>query len=167
MLWVNFPGGASQLYQGSSELTNGVSSAQDGVVQLDDGVASAKEELDGAISETSEKLKATDGLETYTANGVSVQADPYEAVPNYGTRICTILYLSVIMDRRLIHFDEHILRTKQKNETVVCGFPFQSNQNVCFLRHRCTSSGIAWHCWSVWLGTANRIMSLVSIVRLS
>ncbi len=39
-----------------------------------------KEELDGAISETSEKLKATDGLETYTANGVSVQADPYEAV---------------------------------------------------------------------------------------
>ncbi len=78
-------GGASQLYQGSSELTNGVSSAQDGVVQLDDGVASAKEELDGAISETSEKLKATDGLETYTANGVSVQAEPYEAVPNYGT----------------------------------------------------------------------------------
>ncbi|MFR1214407.1 MAG: hypothetical protein ACLSCV_06500 [Acutalibacteraceae bacterium] len=53
--------GASQLYQGSSELTNGVSSAQDGVVQLDDGVTSAKENWI-VISETSEKLKATDGL---------------------------------------------------------------------------------------------------------
>ena len=38
------------------------------------------------------------------------------------------------------------------NEVVFCGY----GQNVCFLRHRCTSSGIAWYCWSVWLGTANQ-----------
>ncbi|MFQ9440346.1 MAG: hypothetical protein ACLR13_04295 [Acutalibacteraceae bacterium] len=77
--------------------------------------------MDGAINETSEKLKATDGLETYTANGVSVQADPYEAV-QYGTAFAPY-FISVSLNKRLIHFDEHILRTKQKNETVVCGFP--------------------------------------------
>ena len=64
--------------------------------------------MDGAISETSEKLKATDGLETYTANGVSVQADPYEAVPNYGTAFAPY-FIDVYKRQILKHIMPNIL----------------------------------------------------------
>ncbi len=77
--------GASQLYQGAQQLQSGVASAQSGAVQLDQGVASAKEELDSSIAQTREKLKATEGIEEYAANGVSIESEPYEHVPNYGT----------------------------------------------------------------------------------
>lgn len=77
--------GAAQLNGGAQQLTDGIAQAQDGVVQLDEGVANAKTELDGKIAETQEKLKATEGLENYAATGVSVESEPYESVPNYGT----------------------------------------------------------------------------------
>lgn len=77
--------GSSQLYDGSKTLQTGISDAKDGTAKLQNGITTAKTGVEDSIKTAKEDLKATDGLDKYSGEAVSVKSNPTNPVPNYGT----------------------------------------------------------------------------------
>lgn len=77
--------GSGKLYSGSQKLEKGIGDAQSGSEQLNNGVQTAKDSLSDKMNQSKEDLKATQGLDQYSGKSVSLKAEPFDAVPNYGT----------------------------------------------------------------------------------
>jgi putative membrane protein len=77
--------GAVQLTEGSQTLSDGIDSAKDGAAQLGDGIVTAKDGVAESIASAAKDLQKTDGLSEFTGTSVSVDADPYDSVENYGS----------------------------------------------------------------------------------
>lgn len=77
--------GSGKLYSGSQTLQNGIGDAKGGSEQLNSGVQTAENTVTDKINQSREDLKATQGLGEYAGKAVSVNSEPYNAVPNYGT----------------------------------------------------------------------------------
>lgn len=106
--------GSSQLYDGSKTLQNGISSAEDGAAKLQNGIQTAQKKVSDSAATAKQDLKKTDGLSKYAGEGVSVKAEPYNAVPNYGTSFAPyFLSLSMWVGALMMLFGIYLDPTKR------------------------------------------------------
>lgn len=77
--------GSGQLAAGTGKLRLGASRLADGASALADGVDEAKSGVDASIQTANDELKSTGGLEDFVSEPVSIKAEPFISVPNYGT----------------------------------------------------------------------------------
>lgn len=77
--------GSGKLYRGAQALQSGIGDAKSGSDQLSSGVQTARNTVGDKINQSKEDLKATQVLSEYAGKAVSVNSEPFDAVPNYGT----------------------------------------------------------------------------------
>lgn len=75
---VQFMDASTELMSGASKVAAGANELNDGVVAANDGVAEA-------IKDTNTRLDTLDGLAKYAKEPAKIEAEPIDAVPNYGT----------------------------------------------------------------------------------
>ena len=77
--------GATTLKSGTSDLKDGAGKLKNGTDELLDGTVTAQDKVSDSITDARDELTNLDGLASYAEEPVSVEDNPTNPVPNYGT----------------------------------------------------------------------------------
>ncbi|MBP1756088.1 MAG: yhgE [Firmicutes bacterium] len=75
----------TQLAAATNDIMSGAEAVKDGTGELKDGIGTAKDGVAEAITDTNQRLDTLDGLAKYAEEPARIEAQPINAVPNYGT----------------------------------------------------------------------------------
>ncbi|MEI3395911.1 MAG: hypothetical protein V8R82_09595 [Clostridia bacterium] len=88
---------SKKVKSGIGQLNTGSKSALEGSKTLSDGVTTFKTEIDNGTDNTKQELTKLNGLDEYVKDPVEIEETDYAKVDSYGSRICTIFDVYIIM----------------------------------------------------------------------
>jgi putative membrane protein len=77
--------GSIQLYDASTALTEGSSELLSGQTELDEGINTAQTNVASSLTKAKDEVTSLDGLDTYSAESVTIEEDVINPISNYGT----------------------------------------------------------------------------------
>ncbi len=77
--------GTGELNKNATLLIDGEKKLQEGIKTLDDGVGEARDEVNESVVTAKEQVGKLDGINTYAADPMDINAEKINSVPDYGT----------------------------------------------------------------------------------